>query len=142
MKWENVLKAYSLVYVCIYNFSISFLSISLTVVSELWDQQCVRLRVNVKSDNCGENADCSGKGICFSNASMVSNEKIYFKQLSTRAFFNFSFNSSTYFLTFMHWEAYSYAIYYGFIYGIRFLRLFFTIWDWKHVCWIKNYFSV
>jgi hypothetical protein len=25
----------------------------------------------VKSDNCGENAECSGKGICFSNASMV-----------------------------------------------------------------------
>lgn len=48
------------------------------VVSELWDQQCVRLRVNVKSDNCGENAECSGKGICFSNASMVSNQKIYF----------------------------------------------------------------
>ncbi|KAG5674311.1 hypothetical protein PVAND_004289 [Polypedilum vanderplanki] len=44
----------------------------LIVVSELWDQQCVRLRVNVKSDNCGENADCSGKGICFSNASMES----------------------------------------------------------------------
>ena len=42
------------------------------MVSELWDQQCVRLRVNVKSDNCGENAECSGKGICFSNVSMVS----------------------------------------------------------------------
>lgn len=42
------------------------------MVSELWDKQCVRLRVNVKSDNCGENAECSGKGICYSNASMVS----------------------------------------------------------------------
>jgi hypothetical protein len=43
----------------------------------MWDQQCVRLRVNVKSDNCGENAECSGKGICFSNASMVSNQKLF-----------------------------------------------------------------
>ncbi|CAO1371956.1 unnamed protein product [Diamesa tonsa] len=46
----------------------------LIVVSELWDQQCVRLRVNVKSDNCGENAECSGKGICFSNVSMEGYE--------------------------------------------------------------------
>lgn len=46
--------------------------LSYKVVSELWDKQCVRLRVNVKSDNCGENAECSGKGICYSNASMVS----------------------------------------------------------------------
>lgn len=25
-----------------------------------------------KADNCGEGADCSGKGVCYSNASMVS----------------------------------------------------------------------
>lgn len=43
-----------------------------TVVSELWGNQCVRLKVTVKSDNCGENEDCSGKGICYSNVSMVS----------------------------------------------------------------------
>lgn len=43
-----------------------------TVVSDLWGPQCVRLKVTVKSDNCGENAQCSGKGVCFSNASMVS----------------------------------------------------------------------
>lgn len=48
------------------------LCVPFAVVSEKWDQQCVRLRVNVKSDNCGENAECSGKGICFSNTSMVS----------------------------------------------------------------------
>ncbi|CRK88288.1 CLUMA_CG002067, isoform A [Clunio marinus] len=42
----------------------------LIVVSDLWGNQCVRLSVNVKSDNCGENADCSGKGVCFSNNSM------------------------------------------------------------------------
>lgn len=42
-----------------------------TVVSDLWGPQCVRLKVTVKSDNCGENAQCSGKGVCFSNASMV-----------------------------------------------------------------------
>ncbi|KAJ6635109.1 hypothetical protein Bhyg_13692 [Pseudolycoriella hygida] len=44
----------------------------LIVVSEIWGSQCVRLKVTVKSDNCGENSDCSGKGICYSNASMVS----------------------------------------------------------------------
>lgn len=43
-----------------------------TVVSDLWGPQCVRLKVTVKSDNCGENAQCNGKGVCFSNASMVS----------------------------------------------------------------------
>ncbi|KAK6619712.1 hypothetical protein RUM43_012470 [Polyplax serrata] len=42
----------------------------LIVVSQLWGSQCIRLKVTVKSDNCGENADCSNKGICFSNASM------------------------------------------------------------------------
>lgn len=42
------------------------------VVSELWGQQCVRLKVISKADNCGEGADCSGKGVCYSNASMVS----------------------------------------------------------------------
>lgn len=45
---------------------------NITVVSEIWGSQCVRLKVTVKSDNCGENADCSGKGICYSNTSMVS----------------------------------------------------------------------
>lgn len=49
-----------------------FFSLSFAVVSDLWGPQCVRLKVTVKSDNCGENAQCSGKGICFSNASMVS----------------------------------------------------------------------
>lgn len=43
-----------------------------TVVSDLWGPQCVRLKVTVKSDNCGENAQCSGKGVCYSNATMVS----------------------------------------------------------------------
>ncbi|XP_044256484.1 delta and Notch-like epidermal growth factor-related receptor [Tribolium madens] len=42
----------------------------LIVVSELWGNQCIRLKVTVKSDNCGENEDCSGKGICYSNDSM------------------------------------------------------------------------
>lgn len=43
------------------------------MVSDLWfENQCVRLSVNVKSDDCGENAECSGKGVCFSNSSMVS----------------------------------------------------------------------
>uniref|UniRef100_A0A3F2YX56 EGF-like domain-containing protein n=1 Tax=Anopheles farauti TaxID=69004 RepID=A0A3F2YX56_9DIPT len=46
----------------------------LIVVSEQWDQQCVRLKVTVKSDNCGENADCSGKGVCYSNNSMEGYE--------------------------------------------------------------------
>lgn len=43
-----------------------------SVVSELWGSRCVRLKVTVKSDNCGENEDCSGKGLCYSNNSMVS----------------------------------------------------------------------
>ncbi|XP_017777386.1 PREDICTED: delta and Notch-like epidermal growth factor-related receptor, partial [Nicrophorus vespilloides] len=42
----------------------------LIVVSQSWDSECVRLKVVVKSDNCGENEDCSGKGLCFSNSSM------------------------------------------------------------------------
>ncbi|XP_058122188.1 uncharacterized protein LOC131281234 [Anopheles ziemanni] len=46
----------------------------LIVVSEQWGQQCVRLKVTVKSDNCGENADCSGKGVCYSNISMEGYE--------------------------------------------------------------------
>ncbi|XP_065088940.1 uncharacterized protein wry isoform X1 [Ochlerotatus camptorhynchus] len=46
----------------------------LIVVSEQWGHQCVRLKVTVKSDNCGENADCSGKGVCFSNNSMEGYE--------------------------------------------------------------------
>ncbi|XP_058447077.1 serine-rich adhesin for platelets-like [Malaya genurostris] len=46
----------------------------LIVVSEQWGQQCVRLKVTVKSDNCGENADCSGKGVCYSNTSMEGYE--------------------------------------------------------------------
>ncbi len=49
-----------------------FFFFHITVVSEIWGSQCVRLKVTVKSDNCGENADCSGKGICYSNSSMVS----------------------------------------------------------------------
>jgi len=55
-----------------------FLCVSLahtrTVVSELWGTQCVRLKVTTKTDNCGENADCSGKGVCYSNPSMEEYE--------------------------------------------------------------------
>ncbi|XP_034472107.1 uncharacterized protein LOC117779878 [Drosophila innubila] len=46
----------------------------LIVVSELWSQQCVRLKVTTKTDNCGENADCSGKGVCYSSTSMEEYE--------------------------------------------------------------------
>ncbi|XP_065165805.1 delta and Notch-like epidermal growth factor-related receptor isoform X2 [Atheta coriaria] len=46
----------------------------LIVVSKLWGKQCVRLKVVVKSDNCGENEDCSGKGLCYSNVSMEGYE--------------------------------------------------------------------
>lgn len=67
-----------------------FLSLSLSyqfaVVSDLWGPQCVRLKVTVKSDNCGENADCSNKGICFSNASMVSRPETPFPFLSQLSF--------------------------------------------------------
>lgn len=52
---------------------------SVAVVSQLWGKQCVRLKVIVKSDNCGENADCSNKGVCFSNISMVSRKGLYGK---------------------------------------------------------------
>lgn len=44
------------------------------VVSELWGSQCVRLKVTTKTENCGENADCSGKGVCFSNSDMEEYE--------------------------------------------------------------------
>ncbi|XP_013191200.2 delta and Notch-like epidermal growth factor-related receptor [Amyelois transitella] len=42
----------------------------LIVVSENWGSKCVRLKVTVKSDNCGDNQDCSGKGVCYTNVSM------------------------------------------------------------------------
>lgn len=66
----------------------------LLVVSQLWGKQCVRLKVVVKSDNCGENADCSNKGVCFSNISMVS-DFIFFlleeKRLKENRVFVFPF---------------------------------------------------
>ncbi|XP_022822085.1 delta and Notch-like epidermal growth factor-related receptor [Spodoptera litura] len=46
----------------------------LIVVSENWKSQCVRLKVTVKSDNCGESEDCSGKGVCYTNVSMEGYE--------------------------------------------------------------------
>ncbi|ALC38030.1 wry [Drosophila busckii] len=46
----------------------------LIVVSELWGAQCVRLKVTTKTDNCGEGADCSGKGVCYSDAAMEEYE--------------------------------------------------------------------
>ncbi|GLG96430.1 Uncharacterized protein GBIM_03415, partial [Gryllus bimaculatus] len=46
----------------------------LIVTSELWGGHCVQLRVLVKSDNCGDGQDCSGKGVCFSNTSMEGYE--------------------------------------------------------------------
>ncbi|XP_023166221.2 uncharacterized protein LOC111596297 [Drosophila hydei] len=46
----------------------------LIVVSELWGAQCVRLKVTTKTDNCGENADCSGKGVCYSSGVMEEYE--------------------------------------------------------------------
>ncbi|KAJ8736373.1 hypothetical protein PYW08_007029 [Mythimna loreyi] len=46
----------------------------LIVVSENWKSQCVRLKVTVKSDNCGEFQDCSGKGVCYTNVSMEGYE--------------------------------------------------------------------
>ncbi|XP_063548637.1 delta and Notch-like epidermal growth factor-related receptor isoform X1 [Cydia strobilella] len=46
----------------------------LIVVSENWGSQCVRLKVTVKSDNCGESQDCSGKGVCYTNVSMEGYE--------------------------------------------------------------------
>nr|XP_026493720.1 delta and Notch-like epidermal growth factor-related receptor [Vanessa tameamea] len=46
----------------------------LIVVSENWGSHCVRLKVTVKSDNCGESQDCSGKGVCYTNVSMEGYE--------------------------------------------------------------------
>ncbi|XP_061385876.1 delta and Notch-like epidermal growth factor-related receptor [Danaus plexippus] len=46
----------------------------LIVVSENWGSQCVRLKVTVKSDNCGESQECSGKGVCYTNVSMEGYE--------------------------------------------------------------------
>ncbi|KOB79373.1 Uncharacterized protein OBRU01_00250 [Operophtera brumata] len=46
----------------------------LIVVSESWKAQCVRLKVTVKSDNCGDSQDCSGKGVCYTNVSMEGYE--------------------------------------------------------------------
>nr|XP_014086896.1 uncharacterized protein LOC106615278 [Bactrocera oleae]XP_036222390.1 uncharacterized protein LOC106615278 [Bactrocera oleae]XP_036222391.1 uncharacterized protein LOC106615278 [Bactrocera oleae] len=46
----------------------------LIVVSELWGTQCVRLKVTAKTDNCGESAECSGKGVCYSNSAMEEYE--------------------------------------------------------------------
>ncbi|XP_031769118.2 delta and Notch-like epidermal growth factor-related receptor isoform X2 [Galleria mellonella] len=46
----------------------------LIVVSENWGSKCVRLKVTVKSDNCGEFQDCSGKGVCYTNVSMEGYE--------------------------------------------------------------------
>ncbi|XP_039949335.1 uncharacterized protein LOC120767389 [Bactrocera tryoni] len=46
----------------------------LIVVSELWGSQCVRLKVTAKTDNCGESAECSGKGVCYSNSAMEEYE--------------------------------------------------------------------
>ncbi|XP_052123536.1 delta and Notch-like epidermal growth factor-related receptor [Frankliniella occidentalis] len=43
----------------------------LVILSERWAPgRCVRLHVLMKSDNCGENQDCSGKGVCYSKDSM------------------------------------------------------------------------
>lgn len=49
----------------------------LPVVSENWKSQCVRLKVTVKADNCGESQNCSGKGVCYTNVSMVSNMFVF-----------------------------------------------------------------
>ncbi|XP_053619861.1 delta and Notch-like epidermal growth factor-related receptor isoform X2 [Plodia interpunctella] len=46
----------------------------LIVVSENWGSKCVRLKVTVKSDNCGDYQDCSGKGVCYTNVSMEGYE--------------------------------------------------------------------
>lgn len=34
----------------------------------------MRLKVTIKTDNCGENTDCSGKGICYTNNQMEEYE--------------------------------------------------------------------
>ncbi|XP_026319660.1 delta and Notch-like epidermal growth factor-related receptor isoform X2 [Hyposmocoma kahamanoa] len=44
------------------------------VVSKNWRTQCVRLKVTVKSDNCGDSQDCSGNGVCYTNVSMEGYE--------------------------------------------------------------------
>ncbi|KAI5640559.1 EGF-like domain-containing protein [Phthorimaea operculella] len=44
------------------------------VVSKNWGSQCVRLKVTVKSDNCGESQECAGKGVCYTNISMEGYE--------------------------------------------------------------------
>ncbi|XP_069359989.1 delta and Notch-like epidermal growth factor-related receptor isoform X1 [Maniola hyperantus] len=46
----------------------------LIVVSENWGSQCVRLKVTVKSDNCGDSQDCTGKGVCYTNVTMEGYE--------------------------------------------------------------------
>ncbi|XP_052738910.1 neurogenic locus notch homolog protein 1 [Bicyclus anynana] len=46
----------------------------LIVVSETWGSQCIRLKVTVKSDNCGDSQDCTGKGVCYTNVSMEGYE--------------------------------------------------------------------
>ncbi|XP_073993145.1 uncharacterized protein isoform X3 [Rhodnius prolixus] len=42
----------------------------LLVVSGSWAGHCIKLKVTVKSENCGENEDCSGKGVCYTNSSL------------------------------------------------------------------------
>ncbi|BES92452.1 Delta-like protein [Nesidiocoris tenuis] len=46
----------------------------LLIVSDSWDNLCAKLRVTVKSQNCGDSEDCSGKGACYANASMEEYE--------------------------------------------------------------------
>ncbi|XP_037960522.1 mucin-5AC [Teleopsis dalmanni] len=46
----------------------------LIVVSELWAAKCVRLKVTTKTENCGESADCSGKGVCYSSPAIEEYE--------------------------------------------------------------------
>ncbi|XP_073993146.1 uncharacterized protein isoform X4 [Rhodnius prolixus] len=43
---------------------------SWSVVSGSWAGHCIKLKVTVKSENCGENEDCSGKGVCYTNSSL------------------------------------------------------------------------
>ncbi|KAL1115776.1 hypothetical protein AAG570_006066 [Ranatra chinensis] len=45
-----------------------------SVVSSAWSGQCARLKVNVKSEDCGVNEDCSTKGMCYTNASLEGYE--------------------------------------------------------------------
>lgn len=40
----------------------------------MWGDQCIRLKVIVKADNCGENKDCSDKGVCYSTSAMEDYE--------------------------------------------------------------------